>query len=238
MFPPGHRIRICNFVSEVKQKHQPVENTSQRKRKCLAPSASSKKARKCADSDSDSESIVTTSSIAIQIRSNIARWVRKQSCVKLKNLKENKQFAVRVTNVAKSDIISAAIRCNACNTTIYLHQKNKSIKSSPYLISNWTRHVKMCPKLDKKQASVQQSLVGFLSPPTHNLSDSASHCSYSPSTPDRASLQSTTSHTYSDSTSSYPSTPSTSDRSDLPSTSQNSDHQVFLNAPLSAPSPQ
>ena len=84
----------------------------------------------------------------------------------------------------------------------------------------------MCPKLDKKQAGVRQSLVGFLSPPTHNLSDSASHCSYSPSTPDRASLQSSTSHTYSDSTSSYPPTPSTSDRSDLPSTSQNSDHGI------------
>ena len=129
----------------------------------------------------------------------------------------------------------------------------------------------MCPKLDKKQDGVQQSLVGFLSPPTRNLSDSASQCSYSPSTPDRASLQSSTFHTYSDSTSSYPPTPSTSDRSDLPSTSQNSDHeivdkslpgdqyysiddsqslssdpltlhsenhQVFLNAPLSTPSPQ
>ena len=43
VFPPGHWLRICNFVSEVKQKHRPVVNTSQRKRKCLAPSASSKK---------------------------------------------------------------------------------------------------------------------------------------------------------------------------------------------------
>lgn len=215
---------------------------------------------------------MTTASVAIQIRSNIARWVRKQSCVKLKNLKENKQFAVRVTNVAKSDIISAAIRCSACNTTIYLLQKNKSIKSSPYFISNWTRHVKMCPKLDKKQDSVQQSLVVFF---LHPLIIFLIVLATAPialalligpafNLPPSTHILIALAHI-------YPPTPSTSDRSDLPSTSQNSDHrivdkslpgdqyysiddsqplssdpltlhsenhQVFLNAPLSAPSPQ
>ena len=68
--------------------------------------------------------------------------------------------------MAKSDIISAAIRYNACNNHLLALEKQISKIFSP----NWARHVKMCSKLDKKQDGVQQSLVVFFSPPTHDLS--------------------------------------------------------------------
>ena len=42
------------------------------------------------------------------------------------------------------------IRCNACKKDIGLHRKNVS----PYLISNWTRHIKVCKKLKNKASKL------------------------------------------------------------------------------------
>ena len=70
-----------------------------------------------------------------------------------------------VTHVAKEQsTFSSAIKCNACNTVIHLHQKDKSAKDNPYLISNWTRHVKTCKPLNSRQKSFYQSTISQFLP--------------------------------------------------------------------------
>ncbi len=177
IFPPGHRLRISNFVAEVKRKLRGklelIESSSKRK---LTNSSKplSKKMKALVDSDSDLECTDTIVSVSKQVRACIAKWVRSQSCIMLKNLKENKHFTVVVTNTPKSDILSVSVRCDACNTRIQLSKKKKI-----YPISNWTRHMKACQKLHKKEGRQQETLATFLSPEpatssSGNISDTSS----------------------------------------------------------------
>ena len=61
----------------------------------------------------------------------------------------------------------------ACNARIQLSKRNKI-----YPVSNWTRHVKACQKLHKKEGNKQQTLATFWSPePATSSSDSISDIS-------------------------------------------------------------
>ena len=170
-FPPGHRIRICNFICALRKKIQGENNltVSSRKRKQQTGGQTScKKARTCSlhcSTSSETEAEPTVTSISTQIRRSISKWVKKQPDLHLKNLQENKHFSIMVTHVAKEQsIFSSAIKCNACNTVIHLHQKDKSAKDNPYLISNWTRHVKTCKPLNSRQKSFYQSTISQFLP--------------------------------------------------------------------------
>ena len=68
-----------------------------------------------------------------------------------------------VTRIPKeTDRFHVLIRCEPCGTKIALHQK-KLIDYQPYLISNWTRHVKECKMFfrndNKKQSTITQYLL-------------------------------------------------------------------------------
>lgn len=78
-----------------------------------------------------------------------------------------------VARVAKrDDTFSVHLSCLKCKSCVQLHQKDKSNKFSPFLISNWTRHVEKCDK--SKQASFKQSsLLGFACSTPNSLSDSS-----------------------------------------------------------------
>lgn len=217
-FPPGHRIRIRNFVCELNQKKVDVDTRACRKRK-LAASENVSSCKKGRDStySSESESEVSITSVSEQIRVNICKWVKKQTEEHLRNLAENKDFYIAVTHVAKEPhTLSSSIRCNACQTVIQLYQKSKAIKSLPFQISNWTRHVKQCAKLRSGIHSSYQ--------PTLPLLLSKSSSSFSSSSHDEVSVNcSTPNSQHSDS-----STESVLQESDLAS------NQNFVNAPLLA----
>ena len=152
-------------------------NTKPKKRKQSLSASKFKKPKISTDSDTDCESIF---SVSQQIRTSIAKWIGKQSTAQLQSLKENKLFAVLVTNVPKSNSLSVCVKCNGCQTSIQLYHKDRSAVNSPYLISNWTRHVKMCQKL-KNLPDFHfhpQSLLGFLSPSTESSGSSSSTSSY------------------------------------------------------------
>ena len=166
VFSPGHRVRICSFISEVKHKY--CANQRQDKHfSSIAPQkskfrASSKPRSKQRDSDTEPESgELTISSVSNQVRSSISKWVKNQPTPEFKCLKENKHFIILVSRVPKSSLFSDSIRCIPCNVSLQLSLKNKT-----YLISNWTRHVRSCGKLKKsqKQGTKQHSLNMFLSP--------------------------------------------------------------------------
>ena len=126
-----------------------------------------------------------------QCHSRLAKWIRQQSTDQMKSLRENKHYTVLVTNKPKCRVLSVCVKCNACQTTIQLHPKDKSAINAPYLISNWTRHVKSCQKL-KQADSYQQSLLGFLSP--SSSSSDFSGRSSSPSPCDETMQESTSLH--------------------------------------------
>jgi hypothetical protein len=114
VFPPGHKLRIRNFVLEVRRrfsdKNMEVDtNTKPKKRKQPLSASKFKKPKISTDSDTDSESIF---SVSQQIRTSIAKWVGKQSTDQLKRLKENEHFTVLVTNVPKCSSLSVCIKCN------------------------------------------------------------------------------------------------------------------------------
>ena len=81
VFPPGHRLRIRNFVLEVRRKYSDDNmevdiNTKPKKRKQSLSASKFKKPKISTDSDTDCESIF---SVSQQIRTSIAKWIGKQS---------------------------------------------------------------------------------------------------------------------------------------------------------------
>ena len=107
----------------------------------------------------------------------MSAWVRKQTDQRLKTLQENKHYSVLVTNVATEPCsLSVFVRCVGCNTCIHLQKKDSSSEATPYLISNWSRHVKKCvsckhtgfkyPRIDHFLAGCPSDSV------SHDLSES------------------------------------------------------------------
>ena len=89
-FPPGHRIRICNFISLVKAKFKPPmqDSINNRKRKHF------NSAKKAVTVSKKCKPLVPEVTILNQIRSNIVKWIKKQANEKLQNLEENKHFTI------------------------------------------------------------------------------------------------------------------------------------------------
>ena len=176
-FPPGHRVRIHNFVREVrKQKSKAVNiRTENRQKKSSLPGCKRQKLSKCEvdTSGNESECEVSVHSITTQVRRSISKWIKAQQDVRLQNLSENNHFSIVVARVAKSNhTFSVHVSCLKCKSCVHLHQKDKSNKSDPFLISNWTRHVKKCDK--SKQASFKQSsMLAFACSTPNSLSDSS-----------------------------------------------------------------
>ena len=168
VFPPGHKVRIANFVSEVRSICRPTLLSKERKRK-QQQASSNPIIAKSQRIDDKPEPKISISSVMTQIRGSICRWVKAQSS-DLKNLKENQHFVINVTENTQTGCLSVSLRCNACQTSINLHHKCSS--ASCYQISNWTRHIKSCKKLSDKQGGHQQSLGIFF---TNTGSPSCSH---------------------------------------------------------------
>lgn len=149
-FPPGHRIRICNFVKEVKQLlssslhytsaslKQPQEQPRPTKKLKLLPHSVEKAPH-------------TSSEVSCQIHMSIATWVKQQKLNCLNTLQEGKHYFVVVKNDG-NDQVSAFVKCCICHTSVRLQQLNQH-----YQLSNWTRHIKRCASnatIDSKQTKL------------------------------------------------------------------------------------
>ena len=183
VFPPGHKVCIRNFVKEVKSlvesKKRKLENTErdikaksstkssmlsrnepQRKRKRYQEANQEVDIPRDIQSDSSCEETVT--SITTQVRNSVIRWIKSQQD-DLCKLRETKSFSIIVTRIPKErDCFRVLIRCEPCGTKIALHQKNLN-NYQPYLISNWTRHVKECKMLFVNDNMKQSTLMQYLS---------------------------------------------------------------------------
>ena len=87
-FPPGHKLRIVNFFSEIKgamKSKRKQGNTSSQCRPSKFPHIAKGGTAKCLDEPGQELNIAHISG---QIRGSISRWVRSESCDKLRSLKE------------------------------------------------------------------------------------------------------------------------------------------------------
>ena len=83
--------------------------------------------------------------ISRHVRSSITRWVQQQTNPALKKLTENEHYRLSVSpDIKIPGLFLVSIVCLVCNNVIVLHQRDKSNRSSPFIISNWTRHDKNC----------------------------------------------------------------------------------------------
>ncbi len=161
-FPPGHRIRIRKFVGDVRNLvcKQASHSKLRNKRKRSSVHSADKRAKQTdttTSSDNDSESEDTIDSIATNINSSIVKWTKAQTVVRLRNLCENKHYSVVVKKLVKKAKFSVQVTCLGCRKPISLQRKDSSNKCSPYIISNWTRHIKKCDK-QEQETSHQFSL--------------------------------------------------------------------------------
>ena len=182
-FPPGHRLRICNFVHAVKKMYRTsISNkshllTCKRKRTTdqhnfgkakkfklsdhiAVPSAGSTEVSKQVEitkdkwsDESQDESIILNS-----VRQRLNKWMQQQTNTRLSKLKENNDYTIIVEASSQN---SVCVKCNACSTSINLHKKDKTRLNSSYLLSNWTKHVKSCTMSEVGNAK-QHSLKDFL----------------------------------------------------------------------------
>ena len=98
--------------------------------------------------------------ISKQIRNNLNKWLRKQDNHEIVRLQEEREYSVFVNSDTEDPkSFSAHIRCLLCGITIRLQQQNKFDKTSPYLISNWCRHIKNCITISRKADNFQQSAL-------------------------------------------------------------------------------
>lgn len=174
-FPPGHRVRICKFVEDVRtrlrQKRRSPASEKSKQKTCKRLKLTMQDENE-GGSDTDLDQ-VSVYSITQGIRSSVRTWLKVQKEVRLRNFSENKDFVIQVARVVKSNqSFSVHIRCLGCNSSISL-QRNKF---DSYKISNWTRHVKKCKT---KPPNKQSTLHRFASLTPNDLSDSRSssfHC--------------------------------------------------------------
>lgn len=178
-FPPGHRVRIRKFVENVRKLvcKQSVGLKIRSKRKHPSAYRADKRAKQmdttstCSDNDSECEDSITAN-----IRSNIVKWIKAQKPTRLRNLRENKHYSIVVKCIAETTNFSVQVTCLGCKKSLSLQRKGSSNRCSPYIISNWTRHIKKCDK-SQQESSHQLSLFshGFATTPIHR-SSSKSRC--------------------------------------------------------------
>jgi len=128
-FPPGHRVKLCNFVQEIKSrakssknKLRNFENKNPSKRQKLVPE---QYIELCSEDEE-----ISILSVSNQIRSSIRKWIYKQSEPALRQLEEGKHYKIiasplpallNESSSTGSQSISASVRCLVCNTVIMLH---------------------------------------------------------------------------------------------------------------------
>ena len=166
VFPPGHKIRIANFVAEVhsmltlvskKRKHPIPSGTHQNKVPRKGPDLTLPSRDKHTTLQAEAHSI---SSVKDQVRKSINRWVKEQPPGMLKSLSESQHFVIDVKETHTHGQLVAAVRCGACKKSIRLQVKEVvTTGTTSYLISNWTRHARSCHKLLFK--SDQQKSLGM-----------------------------------------------------------------------------
>ena len=168
VFAPGHRIKIADFINDVKAYKVPV------KRKLNNNLATKKKFRSHASSSVkdppeplEEPQRFDLQSISDSVRKRIFKWVQQSNT--LNHLKEHRDYAVKVT-LDVSNTPTVSVLCTLCSKEYKLHNKDSTTDIDTedsklnFMISNWTGHVKKCfnTKSCKSAKPRQQTISQFL----------------------------------------------------------------------------
>ena len=156
-FLPGHRKRIIDFVQQIKFNLNQEEKLkrSKKKMKLCAPATKVKKAKY---EDEEPDDVVDQAKAVVMIRQQITKWQRTQSSSKLRELKENVHYEIKVTLSKDSSNLTPSLLCKGCDKSTLLGFKGGNV-----LLSNWTRHIIMCVEKPKTPASKESKIQDFFS---------------------------------------------------------------------------
>ena len=180
VFPPGHRIRIIDFINSVKSKY--VLSGKKRPSSTTFPAKKQKPSHfQTEEIGSEKEKAETTydlKEIADDVRKRIIKWQNKQIDTNLGELKEFQHYKVMV-NLDSSDQPSVSIFCELCNKTFKLIYKENH---ATMMISNWTSHIKKCITVRKERTkpAKQQPLSKYCNKST-KLDEPSTSASVTPS---------------------------------------------------------
>ena len=154
-FSPGHRIRLCNFIREVKslcRNKGDVKVYSKRKMDSQFHKAN-KKRKVAENSDESTTAVITLADVSKQVRSNLRKWMRRQEKSYLQEMTEGEHYSLQIVPKDHPGDFEASIRCLKCGNSILLQKNNQS-----YSNSNFYRHVDLClgkssGKSEKKKES-------------------------------------------------------------------------------------
>ena len=144
-FPPGHRLRIEQFIRELRATQSSNEhvvlhvatNSATKKRKVCAKPAQPKEG----SSSYSHEDISTKVGI---IRQQIAKWQHTTSDQHVRKLQEHEHFEI----IFKHGFYS--IHCKVCSQDVKLSSKNQKV-----ILSNWTHHICQCIKRSEQHQPVE-----------------------------------------------------------------------------------
>ena len=179
IFLPGHRQRIVNFITALKQ--EAAKNKLKWPKQTTNTPVIKTKIKLESNLESTTSDDQTTcidpelqATVAAKIRQQVSKWQRSQKLIKLRELKEIKDFNVNV-EVKGERNLSLSITCNICDSRCLISHKGDHI-----LISNWTRHVSKC--FDKTRNTISNSKINkFFRPISRKDPDSKLSNSESPS---------------------------------------------------------
>ena len=165
-FPPGHRIRIQDFVNKVKHLMKPQLG------KRTVSGGRSNQPKKTKANSGDTSDFDQPGNVG-DIRRQIAKWQQTQKEPNVRKLKEHEHFEVSVTSTG-----AAYISCKICMKKCQLGSKKNK-----FLISNWTRHAVKC---NEKKSSENRKIIDYASAPSPTpLSSTSCEYSSSPSSPSK-----------------------------------------------------
>jgi len=166
-FPPGHKVKICNFVKEVKQNYNkkivpvfnravkpskpaflPLPDSEQQSRKRSNATKSPGNHKKCKlsievalNETHSGLSNPSESKEHMQVKSSIQNWIDHHLSELVRSLNED-HYSINTIN--KNAAVTVHVHCKLCNTTIKLQPKFTKTKGIQHGISNWTKHVAPC----------------------------------------------------------------------------------------------
>ena len=150
-FPPGHRIRIQAFITEVKSKHSTVKFASESKGK----SRKRKLGVGVVDCDDDHQESVPN--VTSELRKKLSKWSQDKLD---KPLVENEDYSLIVHRDAmKPKEISASVRCIRCDSSQRINRKPSGNK--PWQLSNFTKHYNSCVKGKRSENKTEKAAKVF-----------------------------------------------------------------------------
>ena len=130
-FPPGHHIRICNFVEEVKQLYRDKLSSSKPVSTEQVRSATAAIRLKVMAQPED-QFPLTVDEITSQVHENIRKWIEQQKLMALHSLKQGKHYFVNVSNHGNGQN-SVVVNCVYLSHISLLTPPQQTLPNS-----NWT----------------------------------------------------------------------------------------------------